>query len=99
MGTTISTLASRIACKQAYQEKKKLENLQRIARYLSAEEREVLFSGNGFVRVPKEEAERMKIDACLNTKISTKMSLSYYPYRFVKKIDEPWGWTSRLFTL
>ena len=40
MGTTISTLASKIACKQAYQEKKKLENLQRIARYLSAEERE-----------------------------------------------------------
>ena len=67
MGTTISTLASKIACKQAYQEKKKLENLQRIARYLSAEEREVLFSGNVFVRVPKEEAERMKIDACLNT--------------------------------
>jgi len=49
------------------EEKKKLESLQRIARYLSAEEREVLFSGNGFVRVPKEEAERMKIDAYLNT--------------------------------
>ena len=39
MGTTISTPASKIACKQAYQGKKKLENLQRIARYLSAEER------------------------------------------------------------
>ena len=67
MGTTISTLASKIASKQAYQEKKKLESLQRIARYLSTEEKEVLFSGNGFVRVPKEEAERMKIDAYLNT--------------------------------
>ena len=67
MGTTISTLASKIASKQAYQEKKKLESLQRIAIYLSTEEREILFSGNGFVRVPKEEAERMKIDAYLNT--------------------------------
>lgn len=67
MGTTISTIASKIASKQAYQEKKKLESLQRIARYLSAEEKEILFSGNGFVRVPKEEAERMKIDSYLNT--------------------------------
>lgn len=67
MGTTVSILASRIARKQAYQEKKKLEDLQRIASYLSAEEREILFSGNGFVRVPEQEARRLRLDACFNT--------------------------------
>ena len=65
MGTTVSILASRIARKQAYQEKKKLEDLQRS--YLSAEEREILFSGNGFVRVPEQEARRLRLDACFNT--------------------------------
>lgn len=67
MGTITTTLATKIARKQAHQEKKKQEDLLRIARYLSAEEREILFSGDGFVRVPKEEARRMRIDAYLHT--------------------------------
>ena len=67
MGTITTALATKIARKQAHQEKKKQEDLLRIARYLSAEEREILFSGDGFVRVPKEEARRMRIDAYLHT--------------------------------
>ena len=59
MGKNITT---KIANKQAYQERKKKEDLKRIAGYLSPEERTVPYSGEGFVRVPKEEADRMRID-------------------------------------
>jgi len=37
--------------------------MQRIATYLTEEEREIFFSGKGFVRVPEEERLRQRIDA------------------------------------
>ena len=42
MGKNITT---KVANKQAYQERKKKEDLKRIAGYLSPEERTVLYSG------------------------------------------------------
>lgn len=46
----------------AYQESKKQEVINRIAQYLTEEEREILISGDGFVRVPTEEIRFQRID-------------------------------------
>ena len=51
------------AKRRVYQARKTEEYQQRVASCLSKEEKEILFSGDGFVRVPDEEPKREKIDA------------------------------------
>ena len=43
----------------AYQELKTKEYMARVASYLSAEDQEILYSGNGFVEVPEQERQRL----------------------------------------
>ena len=45
-----------------YQAQKTKIDMKRIASYLTVEEREVFFSGNGFIRVPEQERLRQRID-------------------------------------
>lgn len=46
----------------AYQAEKTKEYLARVASYLSAEDRQILYSGDGFVEVPEQERLRERID-------------------------------------
>ena len=73
---TMSKIQELRARRRAYQAQKTKEYKQRIAAYLSDADKRILFSGEGFIRVPEEEAKREKIDV--------------YPYLFVKKVTEPW---------
>ena len=62
MGTTDKVQVLRVK-RRVYQAQKTKEYKQRIAKYLSDEEKKILYSGEGFIRVPDEEAKREKIDA------------------------------------
>ena len=62
MGTMTKKMQEMQTRRLAYQAQKTKEEMQRIAMYLTEEEREVFFSGNGFVRVPEEERLRQRID-------------------------------------
>ena len=46
-----------------YQEEKKIQELNRIAGYLSEEERKIMLSGEGFVRVPAQDMQYQRIDS------------------------------------
>ena len=46
----------------AYQKEKTKADMLRVANYLTAEEKEIFFSGNGFVCVPEEERIRQRLD-------------------------------------
>lgn len=63
MGTTTAKIREMQARRLAYQEKKKKEAIDRIASYLTEEERKILYSGDGFIRVPREEFMRQRIDS------------------------------------
>lgn len=62
MGTITAKIREMQSKRLAYQEKKKKETIDRIAFYLNEEERKILYSGEGFVRVPEEEFRRLRID-------------------------------------
>lgn len=47
----------------AYQEIKKQEAINRVASYLSEEERKIFLSGDGFVVLPEQERVRLRIDS------------------------------------
>ena len=53
MGTTDKVQVLR-AKRRVYQAQKTKEYKQRIAKYLSDEEKKILYSGEGFIRVPDE---------------------------------------------
>ena len=63
MGTMTKKMQEMQTRRLAYQTQKTKDEMQRIAMYLTEEEREVFFSGNGFVRIPEEERLRQRIDA------------------------------------
>ena len=50
--------------RRVYQAQKTKEYKQRIAKYLSDEEKKILYSGEGFIRVPDEELSGK--DRCLS---------------------------------
>ena len=62
MGTTDKSTSAESETKSLSSTETK-EYKQRIAKYLSDEEKKILYSGEGFIRVPDEEAKREKIDA------------------------------------
>ena len=45
------------------EEEKKIQELNRIAGYLSEEERKIMLSGEGFVRVPAQDMQYQRIDS------------------------------------
>lgn len=59
---TMSKIQELRARRRVYQAQKTKEYKQRIAAYLSDADKRILFSGEGFIRVPEEEAKREKID-------------------------------------
>ena len=63
MGTMTQKIKDMQTKRIAYQTEKTKAEMQRIAAYLTEEEREIFFSGRGFVRVPEEERLRHRIDA------------------------------------
>lgn len=63
MGTMTKRIADMQIQRVAYQLKKTAEEMKRIASYMSEEEREIFFSGNGFVRVPAEDMAAKRIDS------------------------------------
>lgn len=63
MGTTTAKIREMQARRLAYQEKKKKEAIDRIASYLTEEEREILYSGEGFIELPEPERIRLRIDS------------------------------------
>ena len=63
MGTITKRVQDMQTRRIAYQEQKTKEYMARVASYLSAEDQEVLYSGNGFVEVPEQERQRERIDA------------------------------------
>ena len=54
MGTMSQKIKDMQSKRIAYQKEKTKVEMQRIATYLTEEEREIFFSGKGFVRVPEE---------------------------------------------
>ncbi|MCR5078280.1 MAG: hypothetical protein K6A82_09630 [Prevotella sp.] len=60
---TMTKIQELRARRRIYQAQKNKEYKQNLASYLSEEEKRSLFSGEGFVRVPAEEAKRERIDA------------------------------------
>lgn len=46
-----------------YHEKKKHETMNRIAQFLSAEEKNIFFSGDGFIELPETERQRLRIES------------------------------------
>jgi len=63
MGKTIQEIKEMQSKRIAYHTEKTKAEMQRIATYLNEEEREIFFSGKGFVEVPEEERLRERIDA------------------------------------
>ena len=63
MGTMSQKIKDMQSKRIAYQKEKTKEYMARVATYLTEEEREIFFSGKGFVRVPEEERLRQRIDA------------------------------------
>lgn len=63
MGTTTAKIREMQLKRLAYQEKKKKEAIDRIASYLTEEEREILYSGEGFIELPEPERIRLRIDS------------------------------------
>lgn len=63
MGTPTKKFLDIQAKRAEYQMKKTQEEMKRIAMYLSEEEKKVLYSGEGFVRVPSEIIAIQRIDS------------------------------------
>ena len=62
MGTMTQKIKDMQTRRIAYQTEKTKEYMARVASYLSLEDQQVLYSGNGFVEVPEQERERERID-------------------------------------
>lgn len=62
MGTAMKIQAMQTK-RIAYQEKKKQEVINRVASFLSEEERAIFLSGDGFVVLPEPERVRLRIDS------------------------------------
>jgi len=63
MGTITKRMQDMQTKRIAYQEQKTKEYMARVASYLSTEDQQILYSGNGFVEVPEQERLRERIDA------------------------------------
>ncbi len=62
MGTMTQKVKDMQARRIAYQKEKTKADMLRVANYMTTEEKEIFFSGNGFVRVPDEERRRQRIE-------------------------------------
>ena len=62
MGTMTQKVKDMQARRIAYQKEKTKEYMARVASYLSVEDQQILYSGNGFVEVPEAERQRERID-------------------------------------
>ena len=63
MGTITKRMQDMQTKRIAYQEQKTKEYMALVASYLSTEDQQILYSGNGFVEVPEQERIRERIDA------------------------------------
>lgn len=63
MGTHLKEIEDIRRKRIIYQEEKKIQELNRIAGYLSEEERKIMLSGEGFVRVPVQDMQYQRIDS------------------------------------
>ena len=63
MGTHLKKIEDIRRKRIIYQEAKKIQELNRIAGYLSEEERKIMLSGEGFVRVPAQDMQYQRIDS------------------------------------
>ena len=63
MGTHLKKIEDIRRKRIIYQEEKKIQELNRIAGYLSEEERKIMLSGEGFVRVPAQDMQYQSIDS------------------------------------
>lgn len=63
MGTHLKKIEDIRRKRIIYQEEKKIQELNRIAGYLSEEERKIMLSGEGFVRVPAQDMQNQRIDS------------------------------------
>lgn len=63
MGTHLKKIEDIRRKRIIYQEEKKIQELNRIAGYLSEEERMIMLSGEGFVRVPAQDMQYQRIDS------------------------------------
>lgn len=63
MGTHLKKIDDIRRKRIVYQEEKKIQELNRIAGYLSEEERKIMLSGEGFVRVPTQDMQYQRIDS------------------------------------
>lgn len=63
MGTHLKKIEDIRRKRIIYQEEKKIQELNRIAGYLSEEERKIMLSGEGFVRVPAQDMQYQRIDS------------------------------------
>ena len=61
MGTHLKKIEDIRRKRIIYQEEKKIQELNRIAGYLSEEERKIMLSGEGFVRVPAQDMQYQRI--------------------------------------
>ena len=63
MGTHLKKIEDIRRKRIIYQEETKIQELNRIAGYLSEEERKIMLSGEGFVRVPAQDMQYQRIDS------------------------------------
>lgn len=63
MGTHLKKIEDIRRKRIIYQEEKKIQELNRIAGYLSEEERKIMLSGEGFVHVPAQDMQYQRIDS------------------------------------
>lgn len=63
MGTMTKRIADMQEKRIAYQEKMKTKVIDRVASYLSEEDRCVFLNGSGFVVLPEQERTNLRIDS------------------------------------
>ena len=63
MGTHLKKIEDIRRKRIIYQEEKKIQELNRIAGYLSEEERKIMLSGEGFVSVSAQDMQYQRIDS------------------------------------
>lgn len=63
MGTHTKDILAMQAKRAAYQLQKTKEYMNYLASLLSEEDQKILFSGEGFIEVPKEDFQRNRIDS------------------------------------